>query len=341
MPKHKKGVFLINLGTPDSTKKKDVRKYLKQFLFDWRVIDIPVVYRWLLVNGIVGPIRTPKSAAEYKKVFTERGSPLLYLTEDLRDKVQESLGDDYVVSIGMRYQNPSLEKGLEILKDKGLKEIIVIPLYPQYASATTGSTIEAVNHAIKDWQVIPNLRYVSNFTDNEDFISAWEDVTKKYLDKTYDHFVFSFHGLPERQIKKSSCDNYCQLGACCNTYHSKNYYCYRAQCYETARQITKRLNIEEKDYTVCFQSRLGKTPWIQPYIDDVVDELIENDHKNVLVFSPAFVSDCLETTIEIGEEYKNEFLEKGGESWQLVESLNTNEKWVECLHNMVLESGRP
>lgn len=331
----KKGVFLINLGTPDSTKTKDVRKYLKEFLFDWRVIDIPAIPRWILVNGIIGPFRAPKSAAEYKKVFTERGSPLLYLTEDLGEKVQESLGDDYVVSVGMRYQNPSIKKGLEKLKDKGLQEIIVIPLYAQYASATTGSTIEAVTNEMKDWQIIPNLRFVSNFTDNDDFISAWEDVAIKYMDKKYDHYVFSYHGLPERQIKKGSCDGYCQLGSCCNSYHSKNYYCYRAQCFETTRRVAKKLGLEEKDYTVCFQSRLGKDPWIKPYIDDTVDELIENNHKNVLVFSPAFVSDCLETTVEIGVEYKEEFLEKGGESWTLVESLNTNEKWIECLHNMV------
>jgi len=336
MAKQKTGVFLINLGTPDSTKTKDVRKYLREFLMDWRVIDIPAVPRAALVNGIIAPFRAPKSAAEYKRVFTERGSPLLYLTEDLGELVQKALGDDYVVSIGMRYQNPSIKEALEPFKNKGIKDLIVIPLYAQYASATTGSTIEEVMRQMVDWQIIPNLRIISNFTDNEKFIDAWETIARQYTDKkTYDHLVFSFHGLPERQIKKGSCDGYCQLGSCCNTYHSKNYFCYRAQCFETARQICKRLGIPEDGYTVCFQSRLGKDPWIQPYIDDVVDDLVENNHKDVLVFSPAFVSDCLETTVEIGMEYKEEFIEKGGESWTLVESLNTHPQWVECLVDMI------
>lgn len=336
MAKATKGVLLINLGTPDSTKTSDVRKYLREFLFDARVIDIPAVPRWLLVNLIIGPFRAPKSAKEYRKVFTEKGSPLLYLSEELTQKVQHSLGDDYIVSLGMRYQSPSLETALAPLKDKGLKEITVIPLYAQYASATTGSTIQAVNEIINTWQIIPSIRFISNFVDEPKFIEAWVDVAKTYMHKAYDHYVFSFHGLPERQIKKGSCDGYCQLSdKCCSNYNQKNYYCYRAQCFETARRVCASLGIEEKDYSVCFQSRLGRDPWIQPYIDDTLDQLIEHNHKNVLVFSPAFVSDCLETNIEIGEEYKEQFLEKGGESWQLVESLNTNPKWVECLHHLV------
>jgi len=157
------------------------------------------------------------------------------------------------------------------------------------------------------------------------------------MEENWDHFVFSYHGLPERQIKKGSTDGYCQLGKCCYSYHQKNHFCYRAQCFETTRQLADGLGIPKEKYSVCFQSRLGKDPWIQPYIDDVVEELPKEGKKKVLAFSPAFVTDCLETNIEIGEEYKEEFEENGGEHWQLVESLNTHEAWVYCLKEMVLK----
>ena len=332
-----KGVLLINLGTPDSPNTKDVRKYLREFLMDWRVIDIAPVARWFLINCIIAPFRAPKSAEIYKELWTKEGSPLLYIGQKLTKKVQAILGDDYLVSFGMRYQNPSLEKSLEPLKNKGLKEIIVLPLYPQYASSSTGSTLEAVMDIMKDWQVIPNVRFISSFSDEPTFFDAWKTVADKYLaEDTYDHIVFSYHGLPERQITKASCEGYCQLNEkCCATYHAKHHFCYKAQCYETTRQIASRLGIEEKDYSVCFQSRLGKTPWIQPYIDDTVDDIIKAGHKKVLAFSPAFVTDCLETTIEIGEEYKEVFVEKGGTKWQLVESLNTHDKWVDCIKTLI------
>lgn len=336
MAKAKTGVLLLNLGTPDSTKTSDVRKYLREFLSDRRVIDINPIGRWLLVNLIIAPFRSPKSAAEYRKVWTEKGSPLLYLGHELTEKLQTSLGTDYHVEFGMRYQNPGIESALEAFKNKGFEKLIVIPLYPQYASATTGSTIERVNEILNTWEIIPNLEFVSNFVDHPLFIKAFSEIGARYLEEdTYDHFVFSFHGLPARQIKKGSTEDYCKLGDCCNAYHAKNRFCYRAQCFETARQIASSLNITEEKYTVCFQSRLGRDEWIRPYIDDTLPELIKNGHKKVLAFSPAFVADCLETNIEIGEEYKHQFEELGGEKWQLVESLNTNDTWVACLKDLV------
>ena len=338
MAKAKKAVLLMNLGTPDSTATKDVRKYLREFLMDWRVIDIPAIPRWLLVNLIIATFRAPKSAAEYKKVWTEKGSPLLYLGEELRDLLQAALGDDYHVRLGMRYQNPGITDAMAPFKNKGYEEILVIPMYPQYASATTGSTIEAVNKEIEEWQIIPKMTYISNFVQDPNFVNAWVEVAKKYMEENWDHFLFSYHGLPERQIKKGSTDNYCQLGKCCDSYHQKNHFCYRAQCFETTRQLAAGLGIPEEKYSVCFQSRLGKDPWIQPYIDDKVKELPEAGNKRVLAFSPAFVTDCLETNIEIGEEYKEQFEENGGEHWQLVESLNTHEAWVHCLKEMVLNN---
>ena len=337
MSKATKGVLIVNLGTPDSTQTKDVRKYLREFLMDWRVIDIPAISRWLLVNCIIAPFRAPKSAKIYKEVWTDKGSPLLYIGKELKEKLQEQLGADYLVSFGMRYQNPSVKSSMKVFKNKGFKELVVIPMYPQYASASTGSTIEAINKELSDWQVIPSTKVISNFVAEPTFIDAWEAVAKPYLEnEMYDHFVFSYHGLPERQIKKASCDGYCQVSdKCCGSYNQKNFYCYRAQCFETTRQIVKRLGISEENYSVCFQSRLGKEPWIEPYIDDAIDDIIAKGKKRVLAFSPAFVTDCLETNIEIGEEYQEVFLEKGGEKWQLVQSLNTHPKWVDCLETLV------
>lgn len=333
----KTGVLLLNLGTPDSPKTGDVRKYLREFLMDERVIDIPAIKRWMLINLIIAPLRAPKSAAEYEKLWTEEGSPLLVNGLALKKKVQDALGKDYVVSFGMRYQSPSIESSLEIFKNKGFSKIIVIPLYPQYASASTGSTIQKVNEIVNTWQVIPNIEFVSSFADNKDFIHAFAELGSEHLAKEeYDHVLFSYHGLPERQIYKSSCDNYCKIqDSCCSTYHRKNEFCYRAQCFETTRLIADELKLEEGNFSNCFQSRLGKTPWIPTYIDDEIDALLKAGKKRILVYSPAFVSDCLETTVEIGEAYQEIFLEKGGERWQLVESLNARDEWVDCLVNLI------
>ena len=331
----KKGVLLVNLGTPDSTKVSDVRKYLREFLSDKRVIDIPAVPRWLLVNGIIAPFRAPKSAAEYRKLFDERGSPLKYYTEDITHLLQEQLGDEYVVKYAMRYQSPSLSSVLDEMKEE-VASIQVVPLFPQYASATTGSVIDKVMELTKNWQVIPDIQFVSQFFEKKLFIETIVDQGRKLMEKSaYDHFVFSYHGLPERQIRKASYGNYCQLGSCCDKLTEKNRFCYRAQCFATTRLVAKQLGIDEENYTVCFQSRLGKDPWVKPYTEDVLKELAHQGKTRVLAFSPAFVSDCLETTIEVGQEYREEFIEAGGEQWDLVPSLNAEAKWVECLKEMV------
>ncbi len=333
MKKQRKGVLLLNLGTPSSSNTKDVRRYLREFLMDPRVIDISALGRWILVNGFVAPFRSPKSAKEYQKVWTKEGSPLLVHGLQLKSDLQEKMGDEYVVELGMRYQEPSVKSALATFKNKGFESLTIIPLYPQYASATTGSTIEAVNKELNTWQIIPSLRVISNFISQPLYSSAFAEIGNKYWQtKEYEHIVFSYHGLPERQIEKASCDNYCQMNEkCCDTYHSKNQYCYRAQCFETTRLIVEKMNLSPDQYTICFQSRLGRSEWIKPYISNVVPKLAQKGIKKVLVFSPSFVADCLETTIEIGEEYKELFLKNGGEKWQLVESLNTHPTWVECL----------
>ncbi|MEO9474576.1 MAG: ferrochelatase [Cyclobacteriaceae bacterium] len=332
----KKGVLLVNLGTPDSTRVPDVRKYLREFLSDKRVIDIADIPRWMLVNLIIAPFRAPKSAAEYQKLFTERGSPLKYYTEDLLAPLRSLVGDEYVVEYAMRYQSPSIESGLEKLRSENVSRIHIIPLFPQYASATTGSIIDKVMEIVKNWQIIPEIKFTSQFLEEELFIDTVVKNGKKWMEQhEYDHFVFSYHGLPERQIRKGSVGSQCQLGNCCDQYHDKNRFCYRAQCFHTTRLIVEKLGLKEDQYTTCFQSRLGKDPWIQPYTEDTLHKLAAKGVKNVLAFSPAFVSDCLETTIEVGETYHEEFIEDGGQRWDLVESLNDDPLWVECLAEIV------
>jgi protoporphyrin/coproporphyrin ferrochelatase len=336
--KGKKGVLLVNLGTPDQPDTPNVRKYLREFLMDGRVIDIPFVQRWMLVNLIIAPFRAPKSAAEYQKLWDERGSPLKYYGEDVRDLLQKELTDDYVVALAMRYQNPSIASGLDELKKAHVSEIIVVPLFPQYASASTGSVADKVMEIVRKWQIIPNIRFINQFADDPLFIEVIAQRAKKWMEQhDYDHYLFSYHGLPERQILKGSVGSQCQLGKCCNSFHDKNRYCYRAQCFLTSRLLAESLGIAEDKYTVAFQSRLGKTPWIQPYTDEKLVEFAEKGYKKVLAFSPAFVSDCLETTVEVGETYHEQFLEAGGERWDLVESLNDHPLWIQCLKNMVLE----
>ncbi|MDJ1503844.1 ferrochelatase [Xanthocytophaga agilis] len=331
------GVLLVQLGTPDSPSVSDVRKYLREFLMDGRVIDYPYIPRFLLVNGIITTFRAPKSAKVYQKLWTKRGSPLKYYSEDVVQLLQQQLGDGYKVVLGMRYQNPSIKSALENLKDSGLEKIIVIPLFPQYASATSGSVHQKVMELIQDWQIIPSLHFISYFLDHPKFIEAFAEIGKRYMQEdTYEHYVFSYHGLPERQIRKGDASGTtCLIGDCCATWHAGNKQCYRAQCFETTRRLATALGIPQDKYTVCFQSRLGKEVWVQPYTEDVVKDLAKRNIKKVLAFSPAFVADCLETTIEVGEEYKELFEEHGGEHWQLVESLNTHPLWIDLLTDLV------
>lgn len=332
----KTGVLIVNLGTPDSPSVPDVRKYLREFLMDGRVIDFPFIPRWMLVNLIIAPFRSPKSAKTYKELWTERGSPLKFYGQDNEVKLQEKLGDQYEVRLAMRYQSPSIESGLKAFRDQGIHRIIVLPFFPQYASATTGSVYEEVMRIVSKWLIIPEISMVNYFYDHPRFIQGFVENAKKQMEtQEWDHIVFSYHGIPARHIRKGDfTKNTCKLGSCCDTIHPLNQHCYRAQCFETTRLLVKELGLKEGTYTTCFQSRLGKETWVQPYTEDLVEELAEKGIKRVLAFSPAFVSDCLETTIEVGEEYKELFEEKGGEHWELVESLNDSDNWVELLADL-------
>ncbi|MDP3830041.1 MAG: ferrochelatase [Ignavibacteriaceae bacterium] len=332
------GVLLVQLGTPDSPSVKDVRRYLSEFLNDPRVIDIPTLLRMILVNLIIVPFRAPKSAKIYQKLWTKEGSPLLLYSLSLQEKVQEVLGNNFDVELAMRYQNPSMDMILAKMKKKQYKKIIVLPLFPHYASATTGSVFEKVMKRVKDWWVIPEIVFVNQFYDDENFINAFVEKGKKYLHREYDHVLFSYHGLPTRQVDKVYEDGKpCSDHNCETEITHENKYCYKAACYATTRLIAERLFIPKEKYTVCFQSRLDKN-WLEPFSDKVVIELAKKGAKKLLVFSPAFVADCLETTIEIGLEYQELFVEHGGEKVQLVESLNDDPLWVETVKEIILKN---
>jgi ferrochelatase len=329
----KKGVLLVNLGTPDSPEVADVRKYLNQFLMDERVIDVNAFKRTLLVKGIIVPFRSPKTSKLYKEIWGGNGSPLLYYSKIQANLLQEKLGDEYHVELAMRYQNPSILSALEKMKAGLVESIRVIPMFPQYASASTGSVIQNVMEIIGKWPTVPPVSFVNSFHDNDLVIEAFANNALKYQPDSYDHVLFSFHGLPERQLLK--CDHtgrYClKQDNCCESMNDTNKFCYSAQGYDTARLIATKLNIVRENYTVCFQSRLGKEPWVQPYTTDVLKRLASEGKKRLLVFSPAFVADCLETLYEITVEYHEEFKALGGEHVQLVESLNDDPRFIDAL----------
>ncbi|HEY1010669.1 MAG: ferrochelatase [Daejeonella sp.] len=333
---NKKGVLLVNLGTPDSPSTADVRKYLDEFLMDERVIDIPAFNRTLLVRGLIVPFRSPKTAKLYKEIWDENGSPLLYYSVRQQVLLQEKLGDEYQVELAMRYQNPSISSALERLKASGVSSIKVLPLFPQYASASTGSVIQKIMEIVAKWPTIPPISFINSFYDDELMIRVFAENGKKYQPETYDHILFSFHGLPERQIVKSTYPpkNESREESLSFELTDANQFSYLAQSNETARLIAEKLNISKDNYSICFQSRLGKEPWVQPYTTDVLKKLASEGKKRLLVFSPAFVADCLETLYEITVEYHEEFKEMGGEHVQLVESLNEHPLWIEALARM-------
>jgi protoporphyrin/coproporphyrin ferrochelatase len=334
----KEAILLINLGTPDAPTTPKVGKYLTQFLNDRRVIDINAIGRFLLVNLIIVPFRSSKSAKLYRNIWTKDGSPLLLNGIELKEKLQKEVGDKYIVELAMRYQKPSIKSVLENLRKQRPSKIHILPLYPQYASSSTGSTAEEVFKQIKGWEVIPDISITNKFYDHPKFIECFVEEGKKFDLNAYDHIIFSYHGLPERQILKASAHyggNSCQLGTCCNAITKNNQYCYRANCFETTRQLVKSLNIPEGKYTTTFQSRLDDK-WLKPYSDKVVEDLAKNGAKKLLIFSPAFVADCLETIYEIGAEYDEIFKEHGGESVTLVPSLNANDNWVKAVKEIVV-----
>lgn len=334
------GVLLIQLGTPDSPKTSDVRRYLSEFLNDPRVIDLPWLGRTLLVNGIIVPFRAPKSAKVYKELFELHNgvSPLISHTENVLTKLQQRFsGDQVTVHYAMRYQNPSMYDVLEKMRLQNYDQIIVLPLFPQYASATNGSAMDLAMKIIRKWWVVPEVSVVSQFWTNEGYIDSVVERAKAFNLEEYDHVLFSYHGLPDRHVDKVYIDgDLCNHQPCETEVNDTNKFCYKATCYGTTRLIAGKLGISEDKYTVCFQSRLDKK-WLTPFADKIVLEQAKKGAKKLLVFSPAFVADCLETVIEIGEEYQELFVENGGEKIQLVPSSNDHDRFIDGLEEIIRE----
>ncbi|MDF3028571.1 MAG: ferrochelatase [Fluviicola sp.] len=331
------GVLLIQLGTPDSPKNSDVRRYLKEFLMDPRVIDIPFFSRLLLVRGIIVPFRTPKSAKIYKELWDlgKGKSPLLTYTEEVKRLLQKRFdSEDVTVEMAMRYQNPSMDSVLERMRLANYEQIIILPLFPQYASASTGSAVEKAMEIIKKWWVIPDVKIISQFYNHEGYIDSIVDRAKEFDIASYDKIMFSYHGLPERQVDKVYDSGLCSDHDCEKGITEENKFCYKATSYETTRLIAAKLGLTEDRYVVSFQSRLDEK-WIQPFSDKVIEQWGKEGKKRVLAFSPAFVADCLETLIEIGGEYQEIFEEHGGEKVQLVPSSNDHPRFIDCLEDLV------
>lgn len=326
----KKGLLLINLGTPDSAESRDIKPYLQEFLTDKRVIDLPAMVRYLLVYGLIVPFRSKNTAHAYQSIWTARGSPLMVYTQDLATSTQQCLGDKYQVEFGMRYGAPSIEQALDELKT--CDEITILPLYPQYSSAATGSSIEEVMRILSQREVIPSLHVLRDFYHHPDYIVSQSEVIQNHLNKEC-HLLFSYHGIPERHIIKSGCKRVCSKD--CHSISLKNQACYRAQCFETSRLLAKELKLDAHQYTTAFQSRLGKTPWIKPYTDELLSELIERGTQHLAVACPSFVVDCLETLEEIGMRLKEQWIDLGGKEFILIPCLNTNKSWVEAIAQLV------
>ena len=337
--KKKIGVLLIQLGTPDDPSVSSVRKYLKQFLNDPRVIDIPYFFRKVLVNLIIVPFRAPKSSKIYKELWDKgKGrSPLIFHSENLKKKLQNRFkNEDVIVELAMRYKNPSLSVVFNKMKKVGFDQIIILPLFPQYASASTGSAIEHAIKIITKWWVIPEISIINQFYDNEGYINSIIDRASIHDLSTFDHVVFSYHGLPQRQVDKvyDGVNDLCKDEPCENEINERNKFCYKATSYATTRLLVDKLKIDEGQYTVSFQSRLDKK-WLTPFSDEIVALLAKKGCKRILIFSPAFVADCLETIIEIGSEYQEIFNKHGGEEVVLVESNNDHPLFIDGLEGMI------
>lgn len=337
------GLLLINLGTPARPETGAVRRYLRQFLSDPRVLDIHPAGRFLLLNLLILPFRSSASAAAYAKVWTERGSPLLVHSQDLLAAVRARVGPEVTVELGMRYGEPSLEHALGRLREAGCDPVVVFPLYPQYAASSTGTALEEVwRLAGREWNT-PSLQVVPPFYDHPAFLDAFAAVARPVLDEVApDRVLMSFHGLPERQVKKSDTSpagGRCLVAAgCCDAVGPENRMCYRAHCFATARGLAERLGVGPDRHEVTFQSRLGRTPWIRPYTDVRVRELAAAGVKRLAVLCPAFVADCLETVEEVGMRLREDFLAHGGEELRLVPSLNATDAWADAALTIAREA---
>ena len=326
----KNGLLLINIGSPNSPDIPAVRRYLREFLSDKRVIDLPALLRYILLYCFILPFRPRQSAHAYQAIWTPKGSPLICYSEQLRDKLQQRLGPDYQVVLGMRYGKPTIQHALKQLQR--CEHITVLPLYPQYSSAATGSSIEKALQTLAPTTIFPSITIIRDFYNHPAFIHAQAELIKPHI-HNHDYILFSYHGLPERHLLKGGCKAIC-VDACPASSAMQG--CYRAQCFETTRLLAERLQLT--NCSTAFQSRLGKTPWIKPYTDEVLTTLAKNGVKRLAITCPSFVTDCLETIEEIGLRAKQQWLALGGEQFTLIPCLNDNELWIDAIQNIAAGS---
>ena len=326
----KKSLLIINLGTPDSPSYFHVFKYLRQFLSDEKVLNINPILRFILVNFIICPLRSFSSSKIYKKVWhDEKGSPLLYNTMKLKEGIAKKL-PDVDVEYAMRYQSPSIKNAIEKMLLKNPDELIILPLFPHYAAATTGSVFKEVTKCLSDKWVVPKVTFINQFYDNNKFINARVEEASKFDIASYDKVIFSYHGVPNSHVDNVYEDSMCADNDCELSITEQNKFCYKATVYETTKLLANRIDLHESKYEVAFQSRLTNK-WLEPFTDKVLEDLPKNGHKKVLVFSPAFTADCLETIIEIGDEYQEIFHDAGGETLDYVPSLNYSDEWINAV----------
>jgi len=328
----KRAILLANLGSPDKPKTKEVRKYLNQFLSDPYVIQLPWILRRLLISLFILPTRPKKSAEAYQSVWTKEGAPLIVLSEQLKQALQAKL--DYPVAMAMRYGKPSIKKQLiTLVKKQGATDIFFIPLYPHYAESTITTSVAEAKRVIKKFKLKATLHVQKPFYQEQEYISALVSSAEPYLKQSYDHLLFSYHGLPEIHVSNlDKSKKHClKKVACCSTPDKAHETCYRHQVFQTTRSFAEKANLSPGKYSVAFQSRLGRAKWLGPSTEERLRDLAENGAKNILVICPSFVTDCLETLEEIQIRGQEVFIEAGGESLTLIPCLNTNEEWVDAL----------
>ena len=330
----KKALLIINLGTPNKPSYFSVFNYLRQFLMDGRVININPILRFLLVNFVICPLRSFSSTKIYKKVWNEdTGSPLLFNTKKLSEKLKLKL-PEYDVDYAMRYQNPSIEDVLKKMLLKNPDEIIILPLFPHYAAATTGSVYEEVSRIISKQWVVPKVKFINQFYDNDKFLDAWIEKANEFNIEEYDKIIFSYHGIPNSHVDNVYENSVCSDHDCELKITENNKFCYKATTYETTKLLASKLNLDKDKYIVTFQSRLTNK-WLTPFTDEVLKSMPSVGNKNILVFSPAFTADCLETIIEIGDEYQELFQECGGDKLDYVRSLNYSDLWADAIIDII------
>jgi ferrochelatase len=331
----KKGILLMNLGSPDSTSVADVRKYLREFLMDGRVLDAPYPVRWFVVNCLILPKRPRESAHAYQTIWTQEGSPLVVTSKAVQRLLQQRV--EVPVELCMRYQNPTPAAALASLRQQGVTEVHLIPLFPHYAMSSFETAVVRVQEVVR--QSFPGLKLTTEpaYYNHPDYIAALVASAAEYLRQDYDHLLFSYHGIPERHLRKSDPTGcHClKVENCCAVPSPAHATCYRAQCFKTTELFVKQAGIPEGRWSISFQSRLGRDPWLKPYTDFELERFAKEGKRKLLVMCPAFVSDCLETIEEIGVRGKESFEGAGGQSLTLIPCMNEHPRWLDALTGMV------